>query len=78
MEIYATLTHKMEVNPLDVIEKLKESFLGNRDRWISNEHDKWCIMEDAYHNTDSVVKEITDQDKEYFDALELIYKHLHG
>jgi hypothetical protein len=76
MEIYANIREKVDINPNDVIEKLKDGFFGDHGRWIGKEHGKWCILANAYHNRYSVVREITDQEKEYFDALEVVEKYL--
>jgi len=76
MRIHAELYHEVDIDPLQVIEKLKNGFFGSSGRWIGKEHGKWCIMENAYHNSYSVTREITDQEKEYFDALEIVEKYL--
>lgn len=76
MEIYATLRHKMDIDPLDVIEKLKTEFLGDHGRWIEKEGHKFCIMRDCYHNSTEVVREISAEEMVYFDSLTIIQNYL--
>lgn len=76
MEIYATLRHKMDINPLDVIEKLKNGFLEDHNRWIEDKDGKFYIMGDCYHNSSEIIREISEDDVKYFDALKTIEKYL--
>ena len=76
MEIYASFRQKVGINPIDVIEKLKDDFFGDHNRWIGKEDEKWCIIGNAYHNSTKVIREITDQEKEYFDALKVVEKYI--
>jgi len=76
MEIYTNFRQKVDVDARDVIEKLKEDLLGNSRRWICEKDGKWVIEEDYYHNSYHTVREITNEEKEYFDALNIVYKHL--
>lgn len=76
MEVYANFRQKVNVDPRDVIENLKEEFLGSSRRWVSKNNNKWVIEQDCYHNSFETVRKITAEEKEYFDALNIVYKHL--
>lgn len=76
MKIHAALYHEVDIDPQRVIEALKEDFLGSHGRWVCKTDGKWVIEEDYYHNSYHTVREITKEEKEYFDALNIVYKHL--
>jgi hypothetical protein len=76
MKIYADLRHEVHIDPIDVIEKLKTGFLGDHHRWVEKKDDKFYVMGDCYHNSTEIIKEITAEDIEYLDALEIIEKYL--
>lgn len=77
MEIYGNFKQKVNVDPIDVIEELKHQFLGDHLRWVCKNDDKWVIEGRCYHNSAEVIREITDSEKEYFDALKVVRKYLH-
>ena len=76
MEIYAEIRQKVDVDPMAVIDELKREFFGDHNRWIEKKDDKFYVMADAYHNSSSIVREISAKDVEYLDALDIIEKYL--
>jgi hypothetical protein len=79
MEIYARIVQKVQVDPLDVIEKLKTDFLGDYHRWVRQENDKYFIMGEqsaGQHSYDTEIREITKEEKKYFEALDVVERYL--
>jgi hypothetical protein len=79
MEIYGNLRHEVEIDPIEVIKKLKTRFLGDSFRWVEEKNNKWFIMgtqSAGTHSFDIEIKEITKEELEYFEALRTVEKTL--
>tara|TARA_R110000822_G_scaffold161_3_gene742 strand:- start:8473 stop:8712 length:240 start_codon:yes stop_codon:yes gene_type:complete len=77
MEIYAHVTHKVNIEPKDVIQKLIEKAIGNNG-FLFKEDEKYYRGYAAITGPYSVdtKQEISKQKYQYIEALELILKEL--
>tara|TARA_R110000796_G_scaffold70936_1_gene160990 strand:+ start:6123 stop:6362 length:240 start_codon:yes stop_codon:yes gene_type:complete len=77
MEIYAHVTHKVNIEPKDVIQKLIEKSIGNNG-FLFKEDEKYYRGHAAITGPYSVdtKQEISKQKYQYIEALELILKEL--
>jgi len=77
MEIYASITQKVSIDPIDVIEKLIEKELGS-NTWTVQKNNKYFKVweESAGCHSFEAEKEINKESYEYVEALNLILKKL--
>lgn len=77
MEVYATSTTKVHVDPKDVIQKLIDYEIGHRG-WVKNKDGKYyeCSEESAGPHSYDVEEEITKKKYDYVMALNLVIDHL--
>ena len=79
MKIYADFTQEVTIDPLEVIEQLKDEFTHGSDNWISFADGKWFLMTEmsaGAHSYDESIKELTEKEMEYYNALVLVEKTL--
>lgn len=76
MEINAKIYQSVDIDPIDVIEALKEKFLGDHMRWVEKKDKKFFIMENSYHNSSTEVRYVSEEEVTYLNALKIIEKYL--
>jgi len=72
MEIYATYSEKVIIEPLEVIEKLKEEFLGSTRNWVEEKKGKYILMTEeslGSHSSDTEIRTLKKKEWEYYQAL---------
>ena len=79
MEIYGKVHQIVHIEPLAVVEKLKEEFLGGHCNWVEEQNNCWYIMQEVsmgQHSSDDIVRQIDDQELIYYRALTTVINKL--
>ena len=78
MEVYASISQKVNVDPITVVEKLKEIELSGHRDWVFERDGKYYHGYEGGGGTHSwdEEKEISKEKYDYVRALELVKKHL--
>ena len=79
MEIYATIRQKVEIDPIQVVERLKQNFLGDSKRWVRLIDGQYFIEQErsaGSHSYDEIVRELNEKELKYYEALVIVENFL--
>ena len=78
MEIWADLRHKVEVDPIDVLEKIKEEELGSNRDWVCKKENKYYQVteESAGQHSFDTEEEISKEKYDCIQSIDKIIKYL--
>ena len=75
MKLNGIIYSKVDVDPIDVINGLISELIQHR-QWITTEDKKHYIKEEAYRNSEAIIRQITNDEFKYYSELESIKAYL--